>query len=232
MQDIETADNLFDDIDALPDVNDEVEESTPPVEQPEQVDATKAFSKRLKEETIKIREEERANLAKTLGYETYDDMVKHQPDNKLLQDGYDPETIRPILNDLLKTTPEYQEAMQYKKEKEELEKELFASDSIKMLNSTFGTTFTSINDLDKDTIDLWNKGVPLDRAYAASNYKTLTKPTPQPKQQTGKEHMQPVEKGATKSDVRVATEDDIRRFRIFNPSATVEEINKFINNEN
>lgn len=232
MQDIETADNLFDDIDALPDVNDEVEESTPPVEQPEQVDATKAFSKRLKEETIKIREEERANLAKTLGYETYDDMVKHQQDNKLLQDGYDPETIRPILNDLLKTTPEYQEAMQYKKEKEELEKELFASDSIKMLNSTFGTTFTSINDLDKDTIDLWNKGIPLDRAYAASNYKTLTKPTPQPKQQTGKEHMQPVEKGATKSDVRVATEDDIRRFRIFNPSATVEEINKFINNEN
>lgn len=232
MQDIDTADNLFDDIDALPDVSETIEESTSPVEQTEQVDATKAFAKRLKEETIKIREEERANLAKTLGYETYDDMVKHQQDSKMLQDGYDPETLRPMLNDLLKTSPEYVEAMQYKKEKEELEKELFVKDSLKQLNESLGTTFTDIKDLDKDTIDLWNKGLPLDKAYAAANYTKLMKPTPQPKQPTGKEHMQPVEKGATKSDVRVATEDDIRRFRIFNPNATVDEINKFINNEN
>lgn len=157
-EDIEMADNTLE------------EESTPPVET---VDQTKAFAARLKEEKAKAKAEAREELAREFGYGSYEEYLEAQTNNKLLDSGLDPESVRPVLQDIIKSDPAYIEAMKYKEEKEALEKELFATNSIKALNDKFGTNFTSVDDLDEDTIKDWNKGTPLEKAFAANNYDLL-----------------------------------------------------------
>ena len=133
--------------------NIEETQSTPPVEP---VDQTKAFAQRLKEEKAKMKQE----IAESFGYENWQTYVDAQTNNKILDKGLDPDSIRDTLKDLIKTDPDYVEAMSYKKEKEALEKELFASNSLKQLNDTYGTSYKSINDLDADTVRMWNEGTP------------------------------------------------------------------------
>lgn len=153
----------------------------PSVEQPEEqptspvepVDQTKAFATRLKEEKAKAKQEAKEEIAKSFGYDTWQEYADAQTNNKLLDKGLDPEAVRPVIKDLIKEDPEYIEAMKYKQEKEELEKELFATNSIRELNAKFGTNYKSINELDEGTINDWNKGTPLEKAFAANNYSTL-----------------------------------------------------------
>lgn len=145
-------------------------QSTPPVETETQ---TQAFARRLKEEKAKAKLEARQEIAESYGYSTWQEYADAQTNNKILDKGMDPDSVRDILKDLIYTNPEYVEAMKYKQEKEELEKEIFASNSIKRLNETYGTNFKSVNDLDPDTVDMWNKGMDLEKAYAANNIQSL-----------------------------------------------------------
>lgn len=133
----------------------------------------KAYSERLKKDREKIRLEERENLAKSFGYDSWDAYIDASTNNKLLDSGLDPESVRPVLKDLLKNDPEYIEAMKYKAEKEELEKQIFVNTSLQELNKKFGTNFKDVDELDAETVKLWNSGVPLDKAYAANNYASI-----------------------------------------------------------
>ena len=147
------------------------EQPTSPVEQP--VDQTKAFAARLKEEKAKAKLEAREEIAKSFGYNSWEEYADAQTNSKLLDKGLDPEEVRPVLKDLIKNDPEYIEAMKYKAEKENLEKELFASNSLQALNNKFGTDFKSINELDEETVKDWNNGMSLEKAFAANNYGKL-----------------------------------------------------------
>ena len=155
----------------------EQEPAKEPEEQPtspvEPVDQTKAFATRLKEEKEKAKLEAREEIAKSFGYDSWDEYADAQTNSKLLDKGLDPEEVRPVLKDLIKNDPEYIEAMKYKAEKEALEKELFASNSLQALNNKFGTDYKSINELDQETINDWNSGMSLEKAFAANNYGKL-----------------------------------------------------------
>jgi hypothetical protein len=148
----------------------EEQQPTSPVETETQ---TQAFARRLKEEKAKAKLEARQEIAESYGYASWQEYADAQTNNKILDKGMDPDSVRDILKDLIYTNPEYVEAMKYKQEKEELEKEIFASNSIKKLNETYGTNFKSVNDLDPDTVDMWNKGTDLLKAYAANNVQSL-----------------------------------------------------------
>ena len=50
---------------------------------------------------------------------------------------------------------------------------MFATNSLKELNDTFGTTFTSVDELDPETVKLWNQGTPLKKAFAANNWELI-----------------------------------------------------------
>lgn len=145
----------------------ESEITTPVINQ--EVDQTKAFAKRLKESTEKARIEERENIAKSFGYESWSEYLDAQTNNKILDKGLDPEAIKPMIKELIQNDPDYLDAMAIKKEKENLEKEFFAQTAIKDLNEKFGTKYASVNDLDEETITMWNKGISLEKAYAANN---------------------------------------------------------------
>lgn len=212
----------------LDDLNDILNDKAPvsPTEDP-----TKNYSDRLKKDREKIRNEERDNLAKELGYENYEKFREAHVDNSLLDKGLDPDTVKPLLKDLIKNDPEYVEAMRFKAEKEELEKDVWAKDQIKALNDKFGLNLQSISDLDEDTVKLWNNGVSLDKAYAANHYEDLEKSSLRKlkEQDSGKSHLKNVDGSTVESDEVVVTDEIYRQFKVFNPDVTREDVKKYLN---
>jgi hypothetical protein len=185
-------------------------QSTSPVETETQ---TQAFARRLKEEKAKAKLEARQEIAESYGYASWQEYADAQTNNKILDKGMDPDSVRDILKDLIYTNPEYVEAMKYKQEKEELEKEIFASNSIKKLNETYGTNFKSVNELDSATVDMWNKGMALEKAYAANNIQSLidlaVKKTVASRD-NGKSHLTNVNGSSEEVKVRQVSQDELR----------------------
>ena len=226
MEDIEQADNVIESTDeATVD-----QEPTSPVEP---VDQTKAFATRLREEKAKAKQEAKEEIAHSFGYDSWQEYVDNQTNSKLLDKGLDPETVRPVIKDLIKNDPEYIEAMKYKAEKEELEKELFATNSIQALNTKFGTNFKSVNELDKETIDDWNKGTPLEKAFAANNYSKIIDMAVKKavsNKDNGKSHLTTVTGSTEKPKTREITKDELAVAKAF--GITEEQFREYVNRTN
>ena len=194
------------------------EETKQPTSPVEPVDQTKAFATRLKEEKAKAKQEAREEIAKSFGYNSWSEYADAQTNNKLLDKGLDPDSVRPVLKDLIREDPDYQEAMKYKAEKEALEKELFATNSIKALNEKFGTAYSSVNELDPETVKMWNEGTPLEKAFAANNWETIrdaaVKKASVPKD-NGKSHMKPVTGSSQPNNTREIGNDELSVFKMF-----------------
>ena len=190
-------------------------QTTSPVEKPNQ---TQAFARRLKEEKAKAKNEAKEEIAREFGYASWQEYSDAQTNNKLLDNGLDPESVRPVLKDLIKNDPEYIEAMRYKAEKEELEKELFASNSLKALNDKFGTNYKSVDELDAGTIEDWNKGTPLEKAFAANNYTALIDMAVKKAGSTrdnGKSHLKTVTGSSEQTQAREISKEELNVARMF-----------------
>lgn len=207
-------------------------EEAQPTSPVEQVDQTKAFAKRLKEETEKVRLAERESIAKQFGYESWQEYADAQTNNKLLDKGLDPDSVRPVLKDLIRDDPEYQEAMKYKAEKEALEKEIFASNSIKALNEKFGTAYSSVNELDPETIKMWNEGTPLEKAFAANNWETIRDAAVKKasSKDNGKSHLKQATGSSQPTNTREIGTDELNVFKMFGFSE--EQAKEYVNRTN
>ena len=196
----------------------EVSNETQPTSPVEQIDQTKAFAQRLKQEKAKAKDEAKKEIAESFGYNSWQEYVDAQTNNKIIDKGMDPDAVRDILKDLIYTNPEYVEAMKYKQEKEELEKEIFASNSIEQLNKTYGTNYKSVNELDKQTIDAWNAGTPLVNAYAAYNMSTIIDSAVKKAmaaRDSGKSHLKTVSGSSEESKTREISQDELRVAKAF-----------------
>ena len=185
-------------------------QSTSPVETETQ---TQAFARRLKEEKAKAKLEARQEIAESYGYANWQEYADAQTNNKILDKGMDPDAVRDILKDLIYTNPEYVEAMKYKQEKEELEKEIFASNSLKQLNETYGTNFTSVGQLDSTTRDMWNAGIPLTKAYAANNMESIVANAVKKtvaSRDNGKSHLTNINGSSEEVKVRQVSQEELR----------------------
>jgi hypothetical protein len=187
----------------------EEQQPTSPVETETQ---TQAFARRLKEEKAKAKLEARQEIAESFGYSNWQEYADAQTNNKILEKGMDPDAVKDILKDLIYTNPDYVEAMKYKQEKEDLEKEIFASNSLKQLNETYGTNYTSVDQLDKPTMDAWNAGTPLVNAYAAYNMSTIVDLAVKKAvagRDNGKSHLKNVSGSAEESKAREISQDEL-----------------------
>jgi hypothetical protein len=192
-----------------PEVQEETQ-STSPVETETQ---TQAFARRLKEEKAKAKLEARQEIAESYGYASWQEYADAQTNNKILDKGMDPDAVRDILKDLVYTNPDYVEAMRYKQEKEELEKEIFASNSLKQLNETYGTNFTSVGQLDSTTRDMWNAGIPLTKAYAANNMESIVANAVKKtvaSRDNGKSHLNNINGSSEEVKVRQVSQEELR----------------------
>ena len=225
-EELEVADNVDETVEETVE-----DQSTSPVEP---VDQTKAFATRLKQEKAKAKQEAKEEIAQSFGYASWQEYADAQTNNKLLDNGLDPESVRPVLKDLIKNDPEYLEAMKYKAEKEELEKELFAKMSIEALNKKFGTNYSSVNELDPETIEDWNKGTPLEKAFAANNYSKLVemavKKANAVNKDNGKSHMKTVTGSTVQTTTREVSKSEIDVAKMFGFSE--QQLRDYVNRTN
>lgn len=208
-------------------------EETQPTSPVEKVDQTKAFAARLKEEKAKAKLEAKEEIAKSFGYNSWSEYADAQTNNKLLDKGFDPDSVRPVLKDLIREDPEYQEAMQFKAEKEALEKELFATNSLKALNDRFGTAYSSVDELDPETVKMWNAGTPLEKAYAANNWESIRDAAVKKasvQKDNGKSHLKQVTGSSQQTSTREISNDELSVFKSF--GFTESQAREYINRTN
>lgn len=193
------------------------------------VSETKAYSERLNKDRERIRNEERNTIAKSFGFDSWDTFAQSQNNKLMTENGLDPDTVNPIIEKLLENNPKYQDALRYKKEKEELEMKIWAKDELTKLNNKFGTSYNSVDELGEDVVKAWNGGLDLQRAYAAYNYDSIAEHAKKTVIATGgKDHM----KSATSGSVTVTPSKQIDSATMYwmkqiNPNMSDDDIKKY-----
>ena len=88
---------------------------------PENVETTQAFAKRLSEKTNKAIAEEREAIAKQMGFESYEAMMKSKEEKIYNDSGLDPELVAPVVEKLveerLKNMPQMKELAEVRAQK-------------------------------------------------------------------------------------------------------------------
>lgn len=191
------------------------------------VDTTKAFAKRLKESTDKVRTEEREAIAKSLGFDSYDALIKSRENKHLEENGIDPEVGSEVIDKLVKerieADPRIKELEEYRKQrvKEFGEKEL---EEIKKLTDG---EITSLAQLPKEVIDLWKTKGSLKAAYLELEGEKLITRIRSEQSKGSTAHLQnPAGSNPGQDKKRLLTDKEKQVWRQFNPHMTEEELNK------
>ena len=202
------------------------EQSTEQKNETTDVDKTKAFAKRLKESTDKARQEERDTIAKSLGYSSYDELVKSR-EKKIIEDqGLDPEQVSATVDEIVKKRLEEDPRI---KELDELKKQQikeFGKKELAEISKLTNGEITDFSQLSKEVIDLWTKKGSLKAAYIElEGEKLINKIRGEQSKGTTSHLANP--SGST-SDVtkRTLTDKEKAIWKKFNPQMTDEELSK------
>lgn len=191
------------------------------------VDTTKAFAKRLKESTDKARSEERESIAKSFGYNSYDEMLNERQKKMLEEKGLDPEETAPIIDKLVKekldADPRMAELAEFRKQQiqEFGKKEL--SEIAKLTNGEI----TKFEQLPKDVVELWKQKGSLKAAYMELHGEELILKARREQSKGSTDHLKQAEGGASiETGKRLLTAAEKNMYKFFNPTMTDEELNK------
>lgn len=159
-------DELFNDLDAPPASNPDDKSG------PKNPELTKAMSKRINEVKAQTEREAQDKVAKELGYENYAAMKKANEAALIKKQGYNPDdlekVIEPLLQKRLADDPRLKEFEALKKR----EQDLYIQSQLTAINEATGQQL-KITDLSKETVALWQKGIDLEKAYWATEGKTI-----------------------------------------------------------
>lgn len=197
------------------------------------VTETQAFAHRLKEATTKARREERDNMAKELGYESYDDLVKSREKSLLEQKGLDPDEVAPVVEEIvqkrLAEDPRLKE-LEELKEKKAME---WAKHELAELKTLTNGRISKLEDVPKDVVELWKQKGSLKAAYLELKgeelIREMQKGVASVQSKASTSHMQsphgaPPPMGEGNRRPFTQKEKDI--YRLFNPDVTDEELSK------
>lgn len=187
------------------------------------IEQTKAFAKRLNE----VKNKEREQIAKSLGYESYDVMMK-QRETQLLEDkGLDPEQVAPIVDELVKQRIDNDPRM---KELETLRKkqiEEFGKKELAEIAKLTDGEVTKFEQLPKEVLDLWKTKGSLKSAYIAVKGEELILKARSAQSKGSTSHLSGLDgSNVKKVDTRPLTEKEKQTYKFFNPGISDEELNK------
>lgn len=194
---------------------------------------TQAFARRLKEATNKARNEERESIAKSLGYDTYADMVKSREHKLLEEKGLDPEEVSPIVDELVKKRleedPRMQELNKYRQE----QMKVWAQNELAELKELTGGKISTMDEVPRDVLELWKTKGSLKAAYLELNGEKLIREmrsgiaSEQSRGSTG--HLTAPNGTPTPprtDERRLLTDKEKAIYKLFNPDVTDEELSK------
>jgi hypothetical protein len=211
--------------------NDDIQQETPPANDEQtppdnDVSQTKAFAKRLKESTDKVRMEEREAIAKSLGFNSYEELQKSR-ERKVYEDkGLDPDEVSPIVDEIVKQKlnddPRIKELELFRaKQVEEFGKRELAE----ITKLTEGE-ITKLEQLPTDVIDLWKKKGSLKAAYLELKGEELILKARSGQSKGSTSHLAGTNGNASAdSKKRPLTEKEKQLWKLFNPNMTDEELN-------
>lgn len=226
---------LADDGQATPPVE---QTNTSPATQPNDDDNTKnvtetqAFAHRLKQSTEKARAEERENIAKSLGFGSYAEMQKAKEEQDLIDKGFNPEEVKPVLEELvqkrLADDPRLKELDKYK----EQEMKEWAKNELKELKELTNGKIQKLEDIPKNVLEAWKQTGSLKKAYIAEEGESLLlemrNSNLHSQSRGGTAHMQNPAgtPGTATNNKRPFTEQEKSIYKMFNPDVTDEQLNK------
>ena len=197
------------------------------------VTETQAFAHRLKEATSKARNEERESIAKSLGYESYEDMQKKREAQMLEDKGLDPEDVAPVVEQIvqkrLAEDPRLKELASYR----DAQVNEWAKKELAELSDLTEGTISKLEDVPKDVIESWKTKGSLKAAYLELHGEELIR-----KMRTGiasgqnrstTSHMNSPQSNhnpPSNSNKRPFTQKEREVYKLFNPGVTDEQLSK------
>lgn len=191
------------------------------------VENTKAFAKRLRESTDKARREEREAIAKSLGYESYDDMQKKREQQLMTDHGLNPEDVQTVVDQIVTERIANDPRMLELETLRANRVQEFGKRELAEITRLTGGEITSLAQLPREVIELWKKRGSLKSAFLElEGEKLVTKiRSEQSKGSTG--HMNVPSGSSSGSPAeRPLTAQEKQMYKYFNPSMTDEVLNK------
>ena len=198
----------------------------PKKEEAGEVDKTKAFAKRLKESTDKARQEERDAIAKSLGYESYEDLQKNREKKIIEEKGLDPEQASEAINEIVKKRLDDDPRM---KELDELKKQRvkeFGEKELAEISKLTNGEITKFSQLSKEVIDLWTKKGSLKSAYMELEGEKLINKIRGEQSKGSTSHLANPSGTGGEQTKRSLTDQEKAIWKRFNPRMTEEELSK------
>ena len=183
------------------------------------VDATKAFSNRLKQKTQEIEKkynDKLENIAKNKGYNSWDEFEKAINRDALVEAGVeDPDKFSEVLNRMIKESPEVIKAREIIEKQQEEEQNATMEKELKLIHE-IDDSIETLDDISKmdncdDVIEKLNKGYSLYDAYVLCNMSKISQLNMEKKEKNqinntnSKNHMKST-RGGSSNYVEVPTE--------------------------
>lgn len=226
----EELDRLFSENDTQESPTAETETESITETQPEaetSVEQTKAFAKRLSEKTEQVRNEERESIAKSLGYESYNDMMKKRELEAIEKKGFDPEEISPLVEELVQNRinndPRMKELEQFRAQ----QVQEFGKRELAEITKLTDGEITSLEQLPPEVLELWKKKGSLKSAYIELEGEKLIMKARSAQSKGSTSHLAHASGVVTPpSNTRPLTAEEKQVWKFFNPNITDEELNK------
>jgi transposase len=225
----EELDRLFpdEDLQETPTVEQETEPTTEPQPEVNNVETTKSFAKRLSEKTEQVRKEEREAIAKSLGYESYEVMMKKREYKTIEDKGFDPEEISPLVEELVQNRINNDPRMKELENFRAQQVAEFGKRELAEITKLTDGEITRLEQLPSEVLELWKKKGSLKSAYLELEGEKLIMKARSAQSKGSTSHL------ANASSVknfplteRPLTDEEKQAWRFFHPSITDEELNK------
>lgn len=188
---------------------------------------TKAVSKRINEVRAKTERDTRESVAKQLGYESYEAMMKESEKKVIKEAGLDEEDVESVVSKIVEQRFANDPRLKKLEDYEAREKQMFVTSQLSEVNKLSGKNYTAIDQLPEDTLKLWEQIGDLKKAYLATQGEELLRgkraATP-----SDTKHLSDSSQSANPSGsgTRKLTEDEKKLYKRINPYITDEELSK------
>lgn len=191
------------------------------------IENSKAFAKRLSEKTEQVRKQEREAIAKELGYESYDEMIKSRERKTIEDKGLDPDEVSPVIDELVKARLDNDPRMKELELLRQKQVEEFGKRELAEITKLTDGEITSLAQLPKEVLELWKKKGSLKSAYLELEGEKLILKARREQSKGSTSHLaNPAGVTTPPSNKRPLTNNEKQMWKYFNPHMTDEEINK------
>ena len=211
---------------------DEGTESNSSDDNKKDVSQTKAFAKRLAEEKAKVVNEERENIAKSLGFNSYEELQKSRERKRYEEAGLDPEDVSPIVEAMVKERIDNDPRMKELERYRALQVEEFGKKELAEITKLTDGKITSFEQLPPEVLELWKTKGSLKSAFLELKGEELILETRSAQSRGSTSHLNHVTGNAgVPTNQRHLTSKEKEIWKLFNPGMSDEELNKQLVNK-